>query len=174
MVSNLLKIKFTAMKYFICMSVIGAIICLSCGSNDTASKSQKMDPHSQMHAEMHRDFQLEQQLEKLNGRWMILQVNNTPIDSLQLDGKKPEIVFDVTKGRFNGTDGCNLFQGKVNFKADKIVFGPLAGTLMACPESETSDKITKSISDKELTYSLNDSLILYDGPSPVMVLQPGD
>ncbi len=162
------------MKYFIGLSMISILICLSCGSGSTTSKGQKTDPHSEMHAEMHREFQLEQKLEKLNGRWMILQVNNTLIDSLQFDRKKPEIVFDVTQGTFQGNDGCNSFHGKVTFEADKMVFGPTAGTLMACPQADVSGEITKSFSEKELVYVLKEALILFDGTKPVLVLERED
>jgi heat shock protein HslJ len=41
-------------------------------------------------------------------------------------------------GRVNGTDGCNRFMGAYTVAGESLTFGPLAGTMMACPEDITA------------------------------------
>lgn len=120
---------------------------------------------------MHDELYQEQALSKLDGKWFIKQVYDMEIDTTQFEGKQPFMNIDLNKGFLNGNDGCNLFQGKVSVKKDKIIFGPTAGTLMACPSMEVSGKIMASFNEKELIYILNDVLTLYEGDQQVMLLK---
>ena len=49
---------------------------------------------------------------------------------------EPEITLVFDDGRVGGHSGCNRYMGHVNTKdgAGAIGFGPLAGTMMACPQ----------------------------------------
>lgn len=160
------------MKPFFIITFIFALVSFSCGSTSSNTSNSKIqDPHAKMHQEMHNELFQEEILKILDGKWLITQVNDMPIDTLQFNGKQPFLVIDVTKEALSGNDGCNSFQGKVSVKPDKIIFGPTAGTLMACPHMDMSGKIMKSFSEKELTYTLNDALILYEGDQQVVVLK---
>lgn len=39
-------------------------------------------------------------------------------------------------GSVSGHSGCNRFAGKATIDGEKLSFGPLAGTRMACPEAQ--------------------------------------
>ena len=159
------------MKSFFLVTIFFSLLCFSCGSSSSSSGSSYQDPHSKMSQEMHSELYQQEMLIILDGKWLIKQINDMPIDSLQFNGKQPFMIIDVTKEALSGNDGCNSFQGKVKVKTDKIIFGPTAGTLMACPHMDISGKIMKSFNEKELTYTLNDALILYEGDQQVMVLK---
>jgi heat shock protein HslJ len=148
-----------------------SLICISCGSSTNSTSSGEQDPHAKMHQEMHDELYQEQALSKLDGKWLIKQVYDMEIDTTQFEGKQPFMNIDLKKGFLNGNDGCNLFQGKVSVKKDKIIYGPTAGTLMACPNMEVSEKIMASFNEKELTFVLNDVLTLYEGAQKVMMLK---
>jgi len=148
------------MKFYIFISIIFSTICLSCGSDSNSIDGGDQNSQAQV-----------QSYKKLDGKWSIEKVHDLAVDPTQLDGKQPLIIFNVTEGTFTGNDGCNAFQGKVTFKNDKINFGPVAGTLMACPHMDISVKILNSLSEKELTYALKDDMILYQGDQQVMVLK---
>ena len=49
--------------------------------------------------------------------------------------RRPHLVFG-TDGRLSGADGCNLLAGPYTVKENRITFGQLAGTLMACPKTD--------------------------------------
>lgn len=111
---------------------------------------------------------------KLNGSWTILEANGVKINQNDFPDKEPFLTLDLFKQNVSGYDGCNNFQGKVNYKTDQITFGPTAGTLMACPNMELSNKITGSLSGKSMMCKLANDLILYDGNEKIMVLNRKD
>lgn len=159
------------MKPLFFVSLTALFLCFSCGSSSSSNSKTIQDPHAKMHQEMHSELYQEEILKVLDGKWMITKVSDTTIDSTDFDNKLPEMIFDVSQQKVAGNDGCNSFHGKVEIKTDKMVFGPVATTLMACPNMELSDKIMKSFSEKELTYSYNKDLTLYEGDQEVMVLK---
>jgi len=158
-----MKSSFLAL-FFLCF------LCFSCGSSSNSSQSNVEDPHSKMHQEMHGDLYQQEILKILDGKWFIKEAMGTKIDSELFATKQPVMIINVEKEIVAGNDGCNSFQGKIKVEKDKMTFGPMAGTLMACPNMETSEKITNAFSEKELTFALNDALILYDGDQQVLVL----
>ena len=65
---------------------------------------------------------------ELKGKWKIESVKN--VDSL--DVSKTELVF-LEDGAVAMTVGCNRMRGNPKIEGSAIEFGPVAGTLMACP-----------------------------------------
>ena len=57
------------------------------------------------------------------------------------NGVKQTITFDA-KGRVFGDSGCNRFTGGYTVKGDSITIGPLASTLMACPDRQMAAEAT--------------------------------
>jgi heat shock protein HslJ len=51
-----------------------------------------------------------------------------------IDNSHTTIAFPEA-GRVAGDGGCNRYMGPVEIDGDRMSFGPLAGTLMACPEA---------------------------------------
>jgi heat shock protein HslJ len=50
-------------------------------------------------------------------------------------GVKQTITFDKD-GKVFGDSGCNRFTGGYTVKGDRITIGPLASTMMACPQPQ--------------------------------------
>ena len=110
---------------------------------------------------------------RLNGKWIIAKVDTLIIDKQQLI-KLPELSIDVYKGMVSGNDGCNLFNGQVSFQDNEIIFGMIAGTMMACPNMDTSSIITKSFVDKKLRFEFKENLFFYEGKKEAMMLKPAE
>ena len=109
----------------------------------------------------------------LEGSWTIIWAKDATIDKAQFEGRQPFIKIDIDQGKIFGNEGCNGFQGQIKFKAEEVVIGPLAGTLMACPNMDISSKITGAIGGNTLAYVFDkDRLIFYEGSNKVMVLTP--
>lgn len=61
-------------------------------------------------------------------------------------GKGPEVPAASSRpvtarfeaGRVSGFSGCNNFTGSYKVDGDRVILGPLAGTMMACPEPQTA------------------------------------
>ncbi len=96
-----------------------------------------------------------------------------------LDGKvfkefkilDPFIQFDVKAKRVSGNDGCNGFFGPIKSISTKTIsFGPLAGTLMACPDLDNSDFKIKKLLEKVTGYKLSGiDLELLQGNKTVLI-----
>jgi len=107
---------------------------------------------------------------RLDGKWLIVKADSLAIDKLEFI-KLPELNLDIYKGSVSGNDGCNLFNGTVEFQDNKIIFGMIAGTMMACPDMDTSSIITSSFVDKKLRFELKKNLFFYEGEKEVMMLK---
>jgi len=116
----------------------------------------------------HGDFLPDPQL---SGNWIITKVDSVAIDPTLFTNKQPKLSIDLYNQKLSGNDGCNSFHGQVKFKVDKLIFGHTAGTLMACPNMEISQEIMNNIGGKNLTYTIIDDLILYNGDKKTMVLK---
>jgi len=75
--------------------------------------------------------------------------------AIELDGKSvaaaesPREVYVLLGGggRVGGSDGCNQIVGGYTLTGDRITFGPLAGTQMACPNTgETERGLRRALS----------------------------
>jgi len=110
---------------------------------------------------------------RLNGKWLIVKADSLAIDKLQLI-KLPELSIDVYKNLVSGNDGCNLFNGSVEFQDNEIIFGMIAGTMMACPNMDASSIITKSFVDKKLRFEFKKNLFFYEKEKEVMILKPAE
>jgi len=77
--------------------------------------------------------------------------------------KSPSIEINLTEMRIMGTDGCNNFHGSIkNIGEDELKFGPIATTMMMCPEMEVPNKFNMAI-NKISKYKIeNLKLYFYD------------
>lgn len=84
-------------------------------------------------------------------------------------GVETLIAFDA--GRVSGTAGCNRLTGSYTVDGPSLAFGPLASTMMACPEPQMAqEQAVFNAMGQTATYELaGDQLILKDA-SGVTVL----
>jgi heat shock protein HslJ len=67
-------------------------------------------------------------------------------------------------GKVSGSMGCNQFGGSYETKGDQISFGPLAATLMACPEPAMSQETAVlAILSGTVTYKLDGNSLTLTG-----------
>ncbi|MHA7816940.1 MAG: copper resistance protein NlpE N-terminal domain-containing protein [Pseudohaliea sp.] len=91
--------------------------------------------------------------------WVLTELMGKPV-SLPEGQPAPSLRFDPSTGRVSGSDGCNRLMGSYRLlERDRIEFGQLAGTLMACPDMTLPDRFREvlgmagdyAISDGELS-----------------------
>lgn len=108
---------------------------------------------------------------RLNGKWQIIRADTLLIQSEQFENRVPELNIDVYEGLVYGHDGCNSFRGSLSSRDQEIIFGMMAGTLMACPHMDLSSMITASFVNKKLNYKFKKDLVLTEGEKEVLVLR---
>lgn len=64
--------------------------------------------------------------------WRIVRLGKTDIKSAA-GGREPHLVLEEGETRFSATVGCNQLVGGFTRTGDKLSFGPVATTMMACP-----------------------------------------
>jgi len=72
------------------------------------------------------------------------------------------LVFDG-QGRASGNGGCNRFTGSYTFDDGHLVFGPMAGTKMMCPEAvmDQEDRFHRAIGGIERVVLNGPFLLIY-------------
>lgn len=112
---------------------------------------------------------------RLHNIWVVKQVNGNLINKEDFKSKIPQLELKPFENKISGNDGCNGFFGEIEVINDIIVFGNIAGTMMACPNMDLSSQITKTIGGNELNYTIiKNQLILKKDGKEVMVLERVD
>ncbi|TAJ15738.1 META domain-containing protein [Marinilabiliaceae bacterium JC017] len=96
---------------------------------------------------------------RLNGQWKVTNLEGQKLQADQFTKGLPQLKINLKEHRVGGHDGCNNIMGGLEVQGDRLVFSPMAGTLMACPHMETGNKILKYISGQTVTYSIEGGLL---------------
>ncbi len=71
--------------------------------------------------------------------WILVSYGSAENQTPAAAGVPTSLIF-AADGRVSGNLGCNGFSGNYKVKDGKLVFGPLASTLMACPELQMTQE----------------------------------
>ena len=71
--------------------------------------------------------------------WKLTQVGNTPVVTAQ-GQEEPHLILDPKGMHVTGSGGCNRMTGRYELNGERLTFGPIAGTLMACPSGMETEK----------------------------------
>lgn len=86
----------------------------------------------------------------------------------------PQFEFNLTDMRFLGHAGCNSISGNIDVVGNKITFGSLMGTLMACPNMKVEKAIIGALNQNTVTYSIDKMKLTIVSGKTKMVLQKVD
>src|SRR5688500_6699861 len=67
--------------------------------------------------------------------WVTVELGGTPVPLAPAE-RQPSLQF-IAGGRIAGTDGCNRLRATYRLDGDRLTFGPVAATRMACPGMES-------------------------------------
>jgi heat shock protein HslJ/uncharacterized lipoprotein NlpE involved in copper resistance len=112
---------------------------------------------------------------RLNGTWNLQQLQGKALDPKQQPGAQPTLTISLADNRVSGNAGCNRISGNMEPIGDRINFGPVAATKMACPNMELENQFLRVLSEKELRYRVSDEqLELFLNAKPVMIFGRGE
>ena len=63
--------------------------------------------------------------------WSLSRIGTTSISAAAVQ-QQPHLILDAGAKRVSGSSGCNRFTGTYELDGDRIAFGRMAGTRMAC------------------------------------------
>ena len=106
---------------------------------------------------------------RLNRTWILKKTGETDvIESNYLKGL-PEITFDIGKNRFSGSGGCNRLMGYVSAEGDRLKFGRVASTLMACKNSDLEKEFLSAL-ESTVNYKIIGNQLMLANPDKVLLV----
>lgn len=89
--------------------------------------------------------------------WKLLDINGEAIPEKL--NKVPFIQLEEKDKRVFGTNSCNTFFGTYDLNKNEILFGQMAGTLMACLDNDIESKLNQLMSSV-VQYTINDKILV--------------
>jgi heat shock protein HslJ len=100
---------------------------------------------------------------KLFDIWVLMAINNEPLDSDVFRIQLPFMEINLRDKRIMGFGGCNEFNGSISFVYKKIVFGPIASTRKYCNDiSEYEEKLFGLLNGGALNYSFRENILILE------------
>lgn len=99
---------------------------------------------------------------RLQNIWAVETVENVNLNEIDFMKGQPVIEIDMVENRISGHDGCNNIMGGLRYETGYIIIGNLAGTMMACPNLDISNQISKTLSNKKIGYEFRDGKLYFN------------
>jgi heat shock protein HslJ len=107
----------------------------------------------------------------LNDIWVLTHLNGEKVDDSKLAKGLPTLEFHLRDMQLRGHSGCNNLNAAISFPdREAIQFGPIAGTLMACPDSDIEDALLTALSEKRLRYQIENLRLTLSGPGGTVLV----
>lgn len=112
----------------------------------------------------------------LSDNWVLTQFDGKPVTAAPTGREVPRLDIQLTEGRVTGTTGCNRLTGRVRADGQRVQFGPLATTRMACPgDAGTYESAFLNALQTPLTYRIGEGqLTLLRANKPVLIFKKVD
>jgi len=107
--------------------------------------------------------------------WVMKEMTGIELDRNKLMKGLPTFEFNLTDMRFGGHAGCNNLSGTIEIKGNKIKFGSIISTMMACPDMTVEQAVVKALDKNSFTYKIEKMKLTLENESGlIMVLQKVD
>ena len=98
------------------------------------------------------DYQLE------NKKWILTELMGKEFTAAE-GNNEAFLYFDRELGRISGNNSCNNIMGNYDLmEGNRVSFGMMASTMMACPDMETSDLFNEVLGRAD-NYTISDSIL---------------
>ncbi|HEX9251864.1 MAG TPA: copper resistance protein NlpE N-terminal domain-containing protein [Ignavibacteriaceae bacterium] len=111
---------------------------------------------------------------RLHDIWVMKEMTESDLKKEKLMKGMPQFEFNLTDMRFAGHAGCNSISGPIDVVDNKITFGNLMGTLMACPNMKVEKAVVNALNQKTVTYSIDKLKLTLVSGKTKMVFQKVD
>lgn len=100
--------------------------------------------------------------------WKLVRLGETPVPAAEKQ-REPHLIFASHEPHVSGSGGCNRVMGGFELDGDKLRFGHLASTMMACPTGmEQEQRFLQSLEQVERYRISGSHLELLDGAGAVI------
>jgi heat shock protein HslJ/uncharacterized membrane protein/uncharacterized lipoprotein NlpE involved in copper resistance len=93
---------------------------------------------------------------RLDGTWNLVELQGKAISPKDFKRNRPSLIIALAEGRVSGSAGCNKITGMLEPIGDRINFGPIAATKMACQHMEVENQFLRVLSNGEVRYRVGE------------------
>jgi heat shock protein HslJ len=102
--------------------------------------------------------------------WNVVSIDGEPVAPSR-SGRKAHIKFDAAAKRAAGFNGCNNFFGGYTLDSERLSFGMMGSTMMACTEDpDIERRMMEALGAIDRYHRDGDTLTLFQGAKKRMVL----
>ena len=142
---------------------VSALLILTIGCQSKGAKSQS-DPDEETSANPVESAPLHKLTKdrtdsRLEGKnWVLTELNGEEV-TFENENRQASLLFDGETGRLSGSDSCNRIMGGYELlEGDRISFGVLASTKMACPDMTIADQFTQALAKVD-SYAISEGVL---------------
>lgn len=107
---------------------------------------------------------------RLNDIWVMEEMTGVELKKENLLKGLPMFEFNLSEKRFGGHAGCNQISGGFDLKGNKITFGNLISTKMACPDMTVEQKILQVLNNKKFIYRIENLKLVLESDSGIKMI----
>lgn len=112
---------------------------------------------------------------RLHDIWALDSINNQKMKTADFTKGLPLLEFNLTEKKVHGNTGCNNINGPMEVMGNKIQFGRLATTRMACKNMNFESKYLQKLDNKTVPYQIKPGkLYLQVSPDSVFIYKKID
>ncbi len=109
------------------------------------------------------DTQVITHLSLFDTTWNLVEINQKPIDTAKAT-KTPRIRFSKKEMKVTGNNGCNSFFANFDTVEERLSFGPVGSTRMACQDWMENEMAFLAILQSAKRYTIDGyTLLIMDG-----------
>lgn len=112
----------------------------------------------------------------LNAKWVLVALNDEPVE-LEREEQRPHFTLEAEENRMTGFTGCNRMFGTYEIEGERLSFGPIGATKMACMDTMDLERdFLKAIEATASYYLAVEELELFDadGKNVARLINPPD
>lgn len=114
------------------------------------------------------DTQTVHRLSLFDTTWNLVEINQKPIKTTDAV-KTPYIIFSKKEMKATGNNGCNSFFASFDTVEDRLSFGPVGSTKMACQEWMANEMAFLAMLQTARQYTIDGyALLIMDGSGQVV------
>ena len=104
--------------------------------------------------------------------WKPLRLSHTPVQEVESQ-REPHLIFAADQPQVSGNGGCNSISGSFALDGDRLRFGRMASTMMACPSRmEQEQRFLQSLEKAERYRVSGGRLEMRDAAGALIAQRP--
>ena len=89
-----------------------------------------------------------------NTYWKLLEIEGQAV-AVSSAGKQPHLILSTAESQAKGNGGCNNFFGNYELDGEKLNFGVMASTMMACPDGMDTERNFHGVLEQTTRFEIS-------------------